>query len=121
MGNRQERAGRRLAALILAGGILLFGCSAADGGSGDGGAGQESDSSPVVRVENGEVYLAKTAGGNPIAGSSDSGDFTYGGDPSVMVDGVRFISIRATTCRPIPRWGEKFITFRNMYVIPVRI
>lgn len=87
MGNRQERAGRRLAALILAGGILLFGCSAADGGSGDGGAGQESDRSPVVRVENGEVYLAKTAGGNPIAGSSDSGDFTYGGDPSVMVDG----------------------------------
>lgn len=34
-----------------------------------------------------DVSLPKSTGGNPMVGNSETGDFIYGGDPSVLVDG----------------------------------
>lgn len=34
-----------------------------------------------------EIVLEKTPGANPMVGDSDTGDYIYGGDPSVLVDG----------------------------------
>ena len=43
---------------------------------------------PVMKaLENGEVALVKSEGANPIVGNSDTGEYIYGGDPSVLVDG----------------------------------
>lgn len=35
----------------------------------------------------GDVVLDKSIGGNPLIRQSDNGDYLYGGDPSVLVDG----------------------------------
>lgn len=41
-----------------------------------------------VKAEEGEVVLEKSTGGNPIVGNSiQMPEITYGGDPSVLVDG----------------------------------
>lgn len=41
-----------------------------------------------VNVEEGEVALEKSTGGNPIVGNSlQMPEITYGGDPSILVDG----------------------------------
>lgn len=34
-----------------------------------------------------EIALKKTPGANPLVGDSETGDYIYGGDPSVLVDG----------------------------------
>ena len=34
-----------------------------------------------------EITLEKTSGTNPMVGNSETGEFIYGGDPSVLVDG----------------------------------
>ena len=41
----------------------------------------------VSGLKEDEVALVKCAEGNPMAGKSDTGDYIYGGDPSVLVDG----------------------------------
>lgn len=61
--------------------FLLSGCQGMEQQSG------QAEKSPVLKTENGNVYLEKCTSGNPIAGTSDTGNFTYGGDPSVLVDG----------------------------------
>lgn len=38
-------------------------------------------------VQDGEVIFTKSTGGNPLVGDSDDGNYIYGGDPSVLVDG----------------------------------
>lgn len=65
--------------------IVMIGAMAAVGCN-DGSKNDESNGS-VYTVENGEVNIKVSQGHNPIAGFSDSGDYTYGGDPSVLVDG----------------------------------
>lgn len=74
--------------------FLLFGCQgtgqSGTNETGNNAAGEKSEQaekSPILKTENGNVYLDKCISGNPIAGTSDTGDFTYGGDPSVLVDG----------------------------------
>lgn len=34
-----------------------------------------------------EIVLEKTTAANPLVGDSDAGDFIYGGDPAILVDG----------------------------------
>lgn len=41
----------------------------------------------VSGLKEDEVALVKCDEGNPMAGKSDIGDYIYGGDPSVLVDG----------------------------------
>lgn len=41
----------------------------------------------VSGLKEDEVALVKCDEGNPMAGKSDTGDYIYGGDPSVLVDG----------------------------------
>lgn len=41
----------------------------------------------VYSSEDGEVFVDKSQGHNPVVGYSESGEHTYGGDPSVLVDG----------------------------------
>lgn len=71
--------------------FLLSGCQGADkpevNQNGEGAASEQEAKSPVLKTENGNVYLEKCTSGNPIAGTSDTGDYIYGGDPSVLVDG----------------------------------
>lgn len=58
--------------------------------SGEGAAGtaREEKKEPVATsLENGEIALTKSTGGNPLVGNSDTGEYLYGGDPSVLVDG----------------------------------
>lgn len=85
---------KRLLLLMAACVFLLFGCQgtgqSGTNETGDNAAGEKSEQaakSPILKTENGNVYLEKCISGNPIAGTSDTGDFTYGGDPSVLVDG----------------------------------
>lgn len=50
---------------------------------------KEDAKNPVAElytVKDGEVVFAKSTG-NPLVGNSTSGDYVYGGDPSVLVDG----------------------------------
>ena len=58
------------------------------GGGGAAPAGEPEKTEPVMKaLENGEVALVKSEGANPIVGNSDTGEYIYGGDPSVLVDG----------------------------------
>lgn len=73
---------------------MLFGCQGTgqsgkneNGNNTAGEKSEQAEKSPILKTENGNVYLDKCISGNPIAGTSDTGDFTYGGDPSVLVDG----------------------------------
>lgn len=65
----------------------LTGLTACSGEGAADTAGEEKTEPVVTSLENGEVSLAKSTGGNPLVGSSDTGEYLYGGDPSVLVDG----------------------------------
>ncbi len=76
---------RKLWALVLA--AALSGLTACSGGEKEEGT-QTKEQEPVMTaLENGEVSLQKSTGGNPLVGDSETGDCQYGGDPSVLVDG----------------------------------
>ncbi len=57
------------------------------GMAGCGKSGQGTPEPTPNNLEEGEAAVPKTAHVNPIAGDSDTGEYIYGGDPSVMVDG----------------------------------
>ncbi len=61
-------------ALVLV--LTLFGCDRAPG---------ETTGAPTEVGK--PIEIPKSVGGNPIAGFDDKGNITYGGDPSVLVDG----------------------------------
>lgn len=44
-------------------------------------------STSLLTIKDGNAILAKSEGSNPMVGNSDTGDYIYGGDPSVLVDG----------------------------------
>jgi len=50
-------------------------------------SGSESESESLITEKDGEIILTKSEAGNPLVGNSDTGDYLYGGDPSVLVDG----------------------------------
>lgn len=62
-----------LAALML---LTLFGCS-----------NEPSDTTPSAAAPGEAISISKSTGGNPIGGFDADGNLTYGGDPSVMIDG----------------------------------
>ena len=62
-----------LAAMLL---LTLFGCSTEPAGT-----------TPPAAAPGEAITVAKSIGGNPIGGFDADGNLTYGGDPSVMVDG----------------------------------
>lgn len=66
-----------LVALVMA--LTMFGC---DGGNDT----PETTTEPISATPT-EIEIAKSLGGNPINGFDDEGNLTYGGDPSVLVDG----------------------------------
>ncbi len=78
---------RRLSAVaLLAAATMLLGAC----GSSSSSDTEAEDSTEVVvkaEVEDGEVSLEVCVGSNPIVGYDADGDYTYGGDPSVLVDG----------------------------------
>ncbi len=70
-------------ALVMA--LTLFGCSETEPAeTGSGSTPAATDTAPEVGQP---VEIAKSIGGNPIAGFDDEGNITYGGDPAVLVDG----------------------------------
>ena len=74
---------KRLLAFALAGTLALS--LAACGGSGEpGGAESGKPEGPGTAVP---VEIAKSQGGNPVAGFDGEGNLTYGGDPSALVVG----------------------------------
>lgn len=76
---------RKLCALVLA--AALSGLTACSGGEKEEGTQTKKQEPVMTALENGEVSLQKSTGGNPLVGDSDTGDYQYGGDPSVLVDG----------------------------------
>lgn len=73
-------------ALVMA--LTLFGCG------GNGSTESTPDTTPettttptVTTVEANPIEIAKSTLGNPLLGFDDEGNVTYGGDPSVLVDG----------------------------------
>lgn len=74
---------RRLVAAFLAVVmVVLLGVTA--------GCGKEEEKEKeigLVTVEGNEVILTKSEGTNPLVGDNGTGDYIYGGDPSVLVDG----------------------------------
>lgn len=77
--------GKKVYALILA--LALTGLTACSGEETADTAGEKETEPVMTTQENGEVSLAKSTGGNPLVGNSDTGEYLYGGDPSVLVDG----------------------------------
>ncbi len=65
----------------------LAGLTACSGEGAAGTAGEEKKEPVATSLENGEIALTKSTGGNPLVGNSDTGEYLYGGDPSVLVDG----------------------------------
>lgn len=84
---------KRLIALLLAGimALSLFGCDSSNTSGNDSTGSTSEDTTPVETTEAQltaqPIEIAKSIGGNPIAGFDDEGNLTYGGDPSVLVDG----------------------------------
>lgn len=72
---------KRLIALLLAGimALTLFGC--------DSNGGSTTDSTGTAAAVGEPIEISKSVGGNPINGFNENGELTYGGDPSVLVDG----------------------------------
>lgn len=66
MKRKKERARQAAMLLVMTGMFLGTACGAA---------------------ELQEIVLEKTQSANPLVGDSDTGDYIYGGDPSVLVDG----------------------------------
>lgn len=71
----------------------------------------------VSGLKEDEVALVKCDEGNPMAGKSDTGDYIYGGDPSVLVDGDTVYVYTGHDISRMTRWNERFTTYRNIFVI----
>lgn len=76
-------------ALVMTGSLAA--CGGTDSDTEDPGTGNESEtedtSSAKKPIEDGEVALEITEFVNPLVGDSAEGDYVYGGDPAVLVDG----------------------------------
>lgn len=83
--NKQSR--KRRTALAVAAIILLTACSGNEKTEDAKKEVKEEKAPLVTALPDGEVSLAKSTGGNPLVGDSDTGEYLYGGDPSVLVDG----------------------------------
>ncbi len=75
---------KRLIALLLAAimALTLFGCT---GDNGSTTTAPTETTEDVLSVD--PVEISKSVNSNPIGGFDDEGNLTYGGDPSVLVDG----------------------------------
>lgn len=82
---KKMRKGKRILALVMA--TTLAGLTACGGNTSAPTAAPEKTEPVMKALENGEVALVKSEGANPIVGNSDTGEYIYGGDPSVLVDG----------------------------------
>ena len=88
---------KRVLAALLTGAMVLSLCSCASSSSGTSSeegtqsASAESEETEETEsqaaLEDGEVALEVSSFANPIAGFDEDGELTYGGDPSVLVDG----------------------------------
>ncbi len=80
---------RKQVAKKIWGGILVTALTVTSLGlTGCSGGQKEAEAEPTPNnLEEGEAALPKSTSVNPIAGDSDTGDYIYGGDPSVLVDG----------------------------------
>lgn len=79
-----DTIGRRVVSLALAAGLVLLTACSGETKPKDA----EKKDEPVIKsLADGEVSLMKSTGGNPLVGDSDTGEYLYGGDPSVLVDG----------------------------------
>ena len=82
---KKMRKGKKLLALVTA--AVITGLTACGENASAPTAAPEKSEPVMKTLENGEVSLLKSEGGNPIVGNSDTGEYIYGGDPSVLVDG----------------------------------
>ncbi len=82
---KKMRKGKRILALVMA--AAFAGLTACGGDTSAPTAAPEKTEPVMKALENGEVALVKSEGANPIVGNSDTGEYIYGGDPSVLVDG----------------------------------
>ena len=72
--------------LISALSFCVFGCNDTSAGGADDKIVVEI-TTEAPEVKDGEVYLERSLGNNPMVGDSLTGEYVYGGDPSILVDG----------------------------------
>lgn len=63
-----------------------FGCNT-DSASGDDKLTAVEITTEAPEVKDGEVYVERNLVNNPMVGDSQTGEYVYGGDPSILVDG----------------------------------
>ena len=81
---KKQRRGRVLLAAIT---LMTMAVTACGSGS-DSGVDANKEPQPTPNnLEEGEVAVPKSPYTNPMVGNSETGEYTYGGDPSVLVDG----------------------------------
>lgn len=66
--------------------FCTFGCNT-DSASGDDKLIAVEITTEAPEVKAGEVYVERNLGNNPMVGDSLTGEYVYGGDPSILVDG----------------------------------
>ncbi len=82
-----KNRGTLVCALALVTAMMLTGCGS---GKTREGQNEQAIATPVPtanNLEEGEVSVPKSSYVNPVAGDSETGEYIYGGDPSVLVDG----------------------------------
>ena len=77
-----------LLVFLVAISIMVSGCSSSkEKGQGTKNTEEKQETKDIFTVRDGEVIIAKSTGTNPVFGNSSTGEYTYGGDPSVLTDG----------------------------------
>lgn len=53
----------------------------------DSGTTEAPEDTALFTIKDGEAIITKSTGHNPVCGGNGTGDYIYGGDPSVLTDG----------------------------------
>ena len=85
MNNKILKPARYLAVPLAAISIIISGCSGSNGTVKNNEVKQETEN--LFIIKDGEAIITKSTNNNPIFGNDNTGNYTYGGDPSVLTDG----------------------------------
>lgn len=85
MNNKTLKPARYLAVPLAAISIIISGCSGSNETVKNNEVKQETEN--LFTIKDGEAVITKSTNNNPIFGNDNTGNYIYGGDPSVLTDG----------------------------------
>lgn len=85
MNKKALKPARYIAVPLIAISIIIPGCSGNKEAAQNNEVKQETEK--LFTIKDGEAIITKSTNINPIFGNSNTGNYTYGGDPSVLTDG----------------------------------